>query len=858
MVGMVESFKKLKNWRWAAYGVPPGVLVLGLLLTALLIAGRSSELDAQSKTLQESRAAKFDQRLSEVIPHMKTLGSEIEATLWGLSQATSAGVDPLEALKEVGRNGLIPVTGLVTYDASQVATVHRLAGPQQNQSAAFGDPEVSSGTSLLSIDSESEVLAIYVPRAGSNAPTIGLLIDLRVAVHNKLSIGNAPHGTTTILLPHGLRSNAAHGGIGDIEEMLLRHETTNKTAHEPSVAEHEAEIAAGEFTTDLSASILNSDWKFTFASAVQPNSSIGESSRLLLDGVALSILAAIAVALLQRSRRLAVKAQDDAELVKKESELRFEKGFVFSPIAALEIDSEFKIVKANEVAAKLLQETPDKLLGHSLPELIGGNRPQSVRRHTQRFLPFLQHEELLSSSESVYRLQDGTKIEVREAIAVLPATGDEEANLLLQIEDITEAKSLEAELHRKATHDDLTGLPNRTLFLEKLSAALEQPNTNVGVAFLDLDHFKAINDALGHSGGDTLLRTVAKRFTSSVRDYDVVARFGGDEFVVMFGDIEFTDQALMLSERLREGAKRPLQVGDDTIHPTLSVGVAAGVTGADPEELLRCADLALYASKANGRDRCSLYVPTMRQSMHSNYALDQQFRIALGDGGIVAENLPVLNLSRNLVAGEIVSSRWNAERAAVVPGQTVTAAALDLELSATFDLWELEQGLNNARAQGENEFLLLSMNARTLVGRGQEVLDRIQDFLDRHGPEAPTVLLELRGTQVDLLNNQCVSIRSKLQEVGVQPIGTDAVSASSLARMQADGFSMLHLTATVLHDDAKSSTIMLETTVALAEAMGLETIMSGIGAEKQLETAIAAGVSHVSGSAITSWVTASL
>ena len=180
-----------------------------------------------------------------------------------------------------------------------------------------------------------------------------------------------------------------------------------------------------------------------------------------------------------------------------------------------------------------------------------------------------------------------------------------------QMEDITERRASGAALAHQAIHDPLTGLPNRTLFVERLERELARAAVNherVAVLFLDLDRFKVVNDSLGHSAGDRLLVAIADRLSGAMRPSDIVARFGGDEFTVLCPNVPTEETAEMIAERLIQATSRPVILVEGEVFVTASVGIAlSGGENNTPETLLRNADAAMYRAKENGRDRSEVF-----------------------------------------------------------------------------------------------------------------------------------------------------------------------------------------------------------------------------------------------------------
>ena len=236
--------------------------------------------------------------------------------------------------------------------------------------------------------------------------------------------------------------------------------------------------------------------------------------------------------------------------------------------------------------------------------------------------------------------------------------------------DITDAKQLHDELTRQATHDALTGLPNRVLFLRKVADALERSRTlkrGVTVLFIDLDKLKEINDTIGHAVGDQLIVNISKRLASATRPSDVVARIGGDEFVVLCDGLGDEHIAMDVAERIRHSMTNPVIIQGVEIHASVSIGIALAKPGAIIDEspqdfavtLLRNADTAMYRAKQRGRGRCELFSEEMRANAKDRASLSAQLERALAAEQLFLVYQPIVSSHTARVAGAEALLRWN-------------------------------------------------------------------------------------------------------------------------------------------------------------------------------------------------------
>jgi diguanylate cyclase (GGDEF)-like protein len=224
-------------------------------------------------------------------------------------------------------------------------------------------------------------------------------------------------------------------------------------------------------------------------------------------------------------------------------------------------------------------------------------------------------------------------------------------------------------MRHQALHDPLTGLPNRTLLLERIDRWLEAPGAggkSAAVLFIDIDHFKVVNDALGHEAGDQLLKTVAKRLRSALRPRDTVGRVGGDEFVVLCEDIDADVEAVAAARRLSMALDEPFELGGHRHHVTASIGISTWEEGATADVLMRNADAAMYRAKERGRSRFELFDQGMRQWTESWLTVEAELRDALERDELVNVYQPIVDPADGRVVGFEALVRWNHPRRGVI------------------------------------------------------------------------------------------------------------------------------------------------------------------------------------------------
>ncbi len=286
-----------------------------------------------------------------------------------------------------------------------------------------------------------------------------------------------------------------------------------------------------------------------------------------------------------------------------DSERLFRAMFDRSPIAIALLTEDQRITRVNVAFEKLLGRPAGELIG-TVPGELTPPGPGPARRAA----------DATASSSDPYEVHfarpDGSEVWGRVSSTGLEVEGGTEPRVVLtQIEDITILRTMQARFAYAATHDRLTGLANRALVLDRLAAALteaERGPDRVATFYCDLDHFKEINDTLGHAAGDQLLAEVARRLDLTAREQDTVGRLGGDEFVVIAYPVPSAAEAECIATRLMGAVQQPLELGGEKVWPTASIGAALSEPGTEADQLIADADRAMYAAKAAGGDRWRL------------------------------------------------------------------------------------------------------------------------------------------------------------------------------------------------------------------------------------------------------------
>ena len=421
------------------------------------------------------------------------------------------------------------------------------------------------------------------------------------------------------------------------------------------------------------------------------------------------------------------------------------------------------------------------------------------------------------------------------------------ANEQLHIE-LMERKRAEKLLAHTALHDSLTDLPNRVLFMDRLSQAMQRAKRRKGykyaVLFLDLDRFKIVNDSLGHKIGDQLLIESSTRLAACLRGEDTVARFGGDEFVVLLDDIQDSADAIRVAERIQNDLSVPYEFDGYKVIIFVSTGIVIGSTAySQPDDIVRDADIAMYRSKGKGLGRYEIFDPSMLDRVMTRLELETDLRKALENQEFVVHYQPILEMKTDRIIGFEALVRWQHPTKGLIPPAEFIPTAEETGLIVPLGYWVLDEAcrqLHSWHAQyPADPPLTMNVNLSIRQCAQPDLIKKISMILKKNELEPRFLKLELTESLIIDESGSTAAMLSDLRDMGIQvqidDFGTGYSSLSYLHTLPVDTLKIDRSFISRLGID-KNNTEIVQTILALAHSLGMKVVAEGVETNEQLST----------------------
>jgi diguanylate cyclase (GGDEF)-like protein/PAS domain S-box-containing protein len=491
-----------------------------------------------------------------------------------------------------------------------------------------------------------------------------------------------------------------------------------------------------------------------------------------------------------------------------------------------------------------------EMLGYTREELLALNVKQVSHPEDKDVTDEAKRRLLAGDTDSIrvekrYLRKDGTPIWVRINVALNRAADGTPLHDISAVEDVTERKRVEERIQYLATHDEMTGLPNRMMFAQLLSHAVQRAHRKRGsklaVLFADLDRFKLVNDSLGHDAGDELLKQVAGRFRAALRESDVLARLGGDEFVVLLEDLREAQEAASVARKLLSAAIQPIEIMGQECRVTASIGIASFPADAtDAPSLMKNADAAMYHAKEEGKNNYQCHSRATNSLSIERLALETNLRRALERNEFRLQYQAQVAAKTGEITGAEALLRWWSHELGAVPPARFIPLAEDMGVIIPIGRWVLNTACaqNVAWQRAGLPTIRMAVNISPRQFKDHNLIRDIADALEQSGM-APE-LLELEITEGVIMHdvNQAVRQLHAIKEMGVRlaidDFGTGYSSLAQLKRLPIDTLKVDRSFIREIPRDPEDNAIT-EAVIAMGKTLGVTVVAEGVETADQRE-----------------------
>ncbi len=562
------------------------------------------------------------------------------------------------------------------------------------------------------------------------------------------------------------------------------------------------------------------------------------SYKMYLENVEISLLQA------EQAREHATVLEKQSNAL-RESEERFRSAFDFAPIGIALVSATGRWLKVNRALCEILGYNAEEFLDTDFQSMtfaqdLGDTLVKVHELHSGKVQTCqLEQRFLHKDGRQVWTLWNASPVE---------SVDEDERNLIFQIQDIEDKKRAEEKLQYEATHDSLTGLPNRALFFSRLEAAIEtaerNPSYDVSVLFIDLDRFKVVNDSLGHPVGDQLLIAIARRLKDCLRPNDLVARLGGDEFVILVEGKGGGADVIRIAERVQEKFSTAFDLGGNEVYSSASIGILnLGESHQTAEDMMRDADTAMYHAKKSGKARHEIFDPSMHEVAKAALQIETDMRRAVENKEFMVYYQPIYSLQTEETVGFEALARWRHEKQGFIPPDNFIPIAEELGLIHELGEQILRQACTDIgillRSNPDKvPPLILSVNISCKQFGNTEFVNIVKQVLEETRFPAANLKLEITESVFLEHRENAVKMLKELKQLGVEidvdDFGTGYSNLNYLTQLPISTLKIDRSFIEAMGQEGSNLEIV-QTIIALADNLGMKVIAEGVENKEQLQ-----------------------
>jgi diguanylate cyclase (GGDEF)-like protein/PAS domain S-box-containing protein len=558
-------------------------------------------------------------------------------------------------------------------------------------------------------------------------------------------------------------------------------------------------------------------WAITLIGAVKISSNLRENIKLRLQSI-------------------------DREKILKVNEQRYRHIFSNAPLGIFHYDAEGVIVDCNTEFVRIIGSSRELLIGLKMFDSL----------QDQKMLDAIKDSLAIGESyyEGNYTSITGNKTTpFRAFFKAINPTEQTTIGAVGIVEDFTEKKLSEEQIRHYASYDSLTGLPNRRLLLEYLNNEMARARRHGhygALLFIDLDNFKTVNDSLGHSVGDKLLKVVAKRIKECTRREDTAARMGGDEFVIIINDLGDSiglaaHKVRGIAEKISRHISIPCQIDEQELQITLSVGVSLfPKENKGVDDILKQADTAMYRAKDAGRNSIHFFLPKMQEAVDQRLRLNTEIKRALSEDQFALHYQPQVDLSGKLVGAEALLRWYHPERGIVLPG-TFIALAEETGIMHEIGQWVLREACRQIKKWtdtgqlGATQTISINISGKEIAT--PDFVDKVSNILEKTGANPNHLGIELTEGSLISTGRDIVDKMMTLRQMGIKlSIDDFGTGYSSLSYLKSLPLTTIKIDRSFVNDieNASQDVVLVDTIIMMAHNLGLEIIAEGVETEQEL------------------------